>query len=334
MRLVGIDSLKVGDILAVPVSTLSGTIILNTGVTISQTYIDKLKQIRVKNVYIEDDRFSDVEVLQVLDFKIINKALQVMQDTYEAVNQNRSIDEYLIQDVSRSIVDYIRDNKDRGISILANSVDDYVIGHSLNVAILTAFMGNKMNYNYNQLCDLVTGALIHDIGRDNMRGEQPEHTQRGFDFMRKCRGINLHSSIVCYEHHENFNGTGYPRKIKGTAISEFTRIIRVADMYDNTLYGYDRESGSVMPHQAYELILAAAASILDPSLVELFRDTVIFYPNGCTVQLSNSLKGIVIRQNIGSPQRPVVRVFNDDQIIGEIDLVKSLTLSVKDVVNV
>jgi HD-GYP domain-containing protein (c-di-GMP phosphodiesterase class II) len=44
----------------------------------------------------------------------------------------------------------------------------------------------------------------------------------------------LHSSIVCYEHHENFDGGGYPRKLKGAAISEFSRVIRVA-AYDNTI---------------------------------------------------------------------------------------------------
>lgn len=332
MRLIGINSLKAGDILAMPVCTSNGRVILNSGITITDNYIEKLKQIGIKNIYIEDERFNDIEIVPALDLKTINKALKVLSDTYEAINNSNRIDEYLIQDVSKGIVDYIRDNKDKGVSILAGAVEDYITGHSLNVAILTAFMGNKMNYNYNQLRDLVTGALIHDMGRVNIREERPEHAQQGFDVMRRYRGISLHASIVCYEHHENFNGTGYPRKIKGTAISEFSRVVRVADLYDIALHGYEQDNNSIMPHQAYEHILAAAGSILDPALVEIFRDTVVFYPNGCTVQLSNGLKGVVIRQNAGSPQRPVIRVFNDVQVIGEIDMVKSLTLSIKDVV--
>ncbi|MCX7710307.1 MAG: HD domain-containing protein, partial [Clostridia bacterium] len=235
MRLIGMNSLKAGDVLAMPVCTLAGKVILNAGVEITDAYVEKLKQIRINTLYIEDDRFSDVEFVQALDFKTMNRALQVIRDTYEAVQKNKPFDEYLMQEVSKSIVDYIRENKDKGVSILANAVDDYITGHSLNVAILTALMGNKMNFNFNQLCDLVTGALIHDLGRENSQEECPEHTQRGFDIMRKCRGFNLHSSIVCYEHHENFNGTGYPRKIKGTAISEYTRVIRAADMYDTIL---------------------------------------------------------------------------------------------------
>lgn len=332
MRLIGINSLKTGDVLAMPICTSTGKVILNSGATISEAYLSRLKNTRVKNVYIEDSRFSDVEVFQSLDYKTVNKALQVIRDTYTAIWKNKPFDEYLILDVAKSIVDYVRDNKEKGVSILANIVDDYISGHSLNVAILTAFMGNKMNYNYNQLCDLVTGALIHDFGREDTPDEKPEHTQKGFDVMRKCRSLSLHSSIVCYEHQENLDGTGYPRRIKGSAISEFSRIVRVADVYDNALHGYEHDNNSIMPHQAFEVILAAAGSVLDPKIVEMFRDTVVFYPNGCTVELDNGIMGVVVRQNVGSPQRPVVRVFKDIQVIGGIDLMKTLTLSIKDVV--
>ena len=188
-----------------------------------------------------------------------------------------------------------------------------------------------MNYNNVQLDDLVTGAIIHDFGRENIIEEKPEHVQKGFDFMRKCRGINLHSSIACYEHHENYDGSGFPRRLKGSAISEYSRIIRIADLYSNILHGYEISKEPVMPHQAYEHILALSGSIVDPNMVEIFRDTITFYPNGCSVLLSNGLKGIVVRQNIGSPQRPVVRAYNDTDIIGEVDLLKSLTMFVKDV---
>jgi len=66
-------------------------------------------------------------------------------------------------------------------------------------------------------------------------------------------------------------------------------------------------------------------------VVETFRDTIVFYPNGCTILLSNGLKGVVVRQNLGSPQRPVVRVYSEDSILGEINLLKSLALFIKNV---
>ncbi|MCX7747256.1 MAG: HD domain-containing protein [Clostridia bacterium] len=332
MRLAGIKSVKAGDKLALPVCTSSGKVVLNSGIVLNDNYIDKLRNLRIYKVYIDDGRFDDIEVIQPIDLKTRNLAIQVLSMTQEAIQKGKTVDEYLIKDAAKNIVDYVRDYKDKGVSILSTSaVDEYIIEHSINVAILSAFLGNKMSYNFNQLCDLVAGALIHDLGRDNSKEENAEHTQKGFDVMRKSRGLSLHSSIVCYEHHENFDGTGYPRKLKGKAISEFSRVVRVADYYDYILQGYDNKDISLMPHQAYENMLAVAGKIVDPEIVEVFRDTIVFYPNGCSVVLSNGLTGIVIRQNIGSPQRPVVRVYNDTAVLGEIDLLKSLTLFIKDV---
>ncbi|MCX8131764.1 MAG: HD domain-containing protein [Clostridia bacterium] len=333
MRLVGIKSLSIGDTLALPVTASSGKIILNAGVVLTDVYIDKLKHLGIHKVYINDGRFDDVEVIEQLDLRVKNNAMQVLRETNDKILKSKEVDEYLIKDIAKDIVEYVRTCKDRGVNILSTeAIDDYVIEHSLNVALLTAYLGNRMNFNYNQLCDLVTGALIHDLGRENISDEKPEHVQKGFDILRKCRGLSLHSSIVCYEHHENFDGTGYPRKLKGSAISEFTRVIKVADVYDNVLHGYENNNNSVMPHQAYEYVMAFSGSKLDPEIVQHFRDTIVFFPNGCTVLLSNGLKGVIIRQNLGSPQRPVIRIYNETSVIGEIDLLKSLTLFIKDVV--
>lgn len=335
MRLVGVDMLNQGDLLAIPVRTNSGHGILNSGVALTDKYISKLKNLGVYKVYIEDERFNDVEVIEALDYKTRNSACQVIKDTYQAVNKGLNINEYAVKDIAKLIVDFTLNFREKGISILAtNVVDEYIIEHSINTAIISAFIGHKISYNFNQLCDLVTGALIHDIGRENEKNENTEHVQKGFDVMRKCRGLSLHSSIVCYQHHENYNGSGYPRKIKSSDISEFTRIIRVADMYDNVLQGYGNNCTPAMPHEAFEVILASTGTILDPNIVEVFRNTIIFYPNGCSVTLNNGLKGIVIRQNLGSPQRPSVRIYNETSVIGEIDLLKAHTVFIKEVIAV
>jgi HD-GYP domain-containing protein (c-di-GMP phosphodiesterase class II) len=332
MRLVSVDSLVPGNRLAVPVYASSNNILLNAGVTLTDKYIAKLGSMKLYSVYIDDERFNDIELTEPLDIRAKNNAAQVIKSTYENLHAEKGIDEFRIRDVAKDITEFVRDSKEKGASILStDAVDEYIVEHSINVAILTAFIGNRMNYNSDQLFDLVTGAVIHDFGRDNTVEEKAEHVQKGFDFMRKCRGINLHSSIVCYEHHENYNGSGYPRKLKGSAISEYSRIIRIADLYSNILHGHEISEKPVMPHQAYEAILALSGNIVDPDMVQVFRDAIVFYPNGCTVLLSNGLKGIVVRQNTGSPQRPVVRTYNKTGIIGEVDLNKSLTLFIKDV---
>lgn len=332
MRLVSVDSLIPGNKISLPIYASSGNILLNSGVTLTDSFIGKLKSMGLYTVYVDDDRFNDIEPPEPLDIRTKNIAAQVIKTTYENLHAEKGIDEFRIKDVAKDIVEFVWNSKEKGASILStDAVDEYIIEHSINVAILAAFLGNCMNYNSDQLYDLVTGAIIHDFGRENEMEEKPEHIQKGFDFWRKCRGISLHSSIVCYQHHENHDGTGYPRKLKGASISEYSRIIRIADLYCNILHGYEISREPMMPHQAYEHILALSGSVVDPDIVEVFRDAIIFYPTGCTVLLSNGLKGIVVRQNAGSPQRPVVRAYNNTNVIGEVDLNKSLTLFVKDV---
>lgn len=333
MRLVGVNSLLQGDTLALPVSSISGKIILNGGATLSANYIDKLKQLKIPHVYINDGRFDDVEIGQHMDMKSIARGMEITRNAYTQLHQSKAINEYPLMDFSKEIIEYVRNCRDKGINFISTSViDDYIIGHSINVAILTAFLGNHMNYNYSQLCDLVTAALIHDLGRVGTQDEKPEHCQKGFDAMRKCRGLNLHSSIVCYEHHENFDGSGYPRKIKEKAISEFSRAVRVCDMYDHLLHDYGDHGKPLLPYEAYEYLLAVTNTVLDPEIVQRFRETIVFYPSGSTVLLTNGLKGVVIRQNQGNPQRPVVRIYNETSVIGEIDLLKSLTINIKEII--
>ncbi len=332
MRLVSTKSLKVGGELARPIYTSKRKVVLNSGIILTEGFITKIQQLGVQKVYIKDERFSDIQISQPLDYTTRNSVTKVLGDNYSKVHASKGIDEYSIKDAAKKIVEYTREYKGKGVSVLStDAVDEFVVEHSVNVAIITAFIGNRMSYNFGQLCDLVTGALIHDIGRENVTEEKPEHVNVGFESARVCRGFSLHSSKVCYEHHENYDGSGYPRKIKGSDISEFSRVVRVADYYDNALHGYYNDNVHIMPDQAFESILAVSGQILDPEIVGKFRDTIVFYPDGCTVLLSNGLSGVVISQNIGSPQRPVVRVYNDGGVIGDIDLLKSLTIFIQEV---
>lgn len=332
MRLISIKSLKANDVLAAPIYTAYRKMILNAGANITENHIKKLKEIGIKKVYVKDSRFEDVEIIQPIDFATRDKAESVIKDNYISLQKKGIVDEYALKDTAKVLVDYIRDYREKGVSILSvGGVEEHVIEHSLNVGILSAFLGNQMSYNYNQLCDLVAGAIIHDLGRENKQKEDNEHIQKGFDVLRKCRGLSLHSSIVCYEHHENFDGSGFPRSLKGTGISEFSRVIRIADMYDYILQGNENNNVPLMPHEAFECILSQAGKAIDGEIVTKFRDTIIFYPNGCTVGLEDGRKGIVIKQNMGAPQRPVLRLFDDEKIIGEVNLLKELTCFIKDV---
>lgn len=329
MRLVGINLLKYGEKLAYPIYSTSGKVILNAGAVITGTYIDKLKKLGIFTVYIDDDKFNDIEITEVINFKTKSQAIQTFKQVYELFQNNKPLDEYAILDLVKLIVEDIKSNGTTAINFSSSIVmDDYLTGHSVNVCILSILIGNNMKYNFNQLVDLGVGALSHDIARGNDGDEMPQHVQKGFEGMKRYRGISLHSAKLIYEHHENYDGSGYPRGVSENNISEFARIVSIVDYYDALLLGNSKQN-PMMPHEAYEALLAEADKRFDPDILQVFRNTIAFYPNGSTVKLSNGGKGVVIKQNKGLPHRPLVRIIEGEDVKEDIDLLTNLTVFIE-----
>lgn len=113
------------------------------------------------------------------------------------------------------------------------------------------------------------------------------------------------------QHHEKFNGTGYPRKLRGTDIHEFGRILAVPDVYDaltsNRVY-----RPAMLPNEAVEYLFTQSGSHFDPEFVKLFLNHINIYPNGTPVQLSNGLEGVVAKANPHNLQRPVVLALSEN----------------------
>lgn len=331
MRLVSVKSLKPGTVLGSPIYSSSGRKILGDGVVLTPLYISRLKEMKIFAVYVEDEAFKDVEITDPIDYTTRNIATQVLDEVISQASMGELFDEYKAKDIARRILEDVKSASKDSINLFSSmAMDDYLITHSVTVCILSILIGDKLKYNFNQLWDLAVGSILHDIGRENSREESPEHVAKGFEILRKCRGLSLMSSIVAFEHHENFDGSGYPRGLKANNISEFSRIVSIADFYDTQLFSSDPDN-PVMPHQVYEEILANSGKRFDPSIVTVFRDTVAIYPNGCMVLLNNNKKGVVVRQNPSMPHRPVVRLIDvdkDDEQQEDIDLTVNLTVFV------
>ena len=115
------------------------------------------------------------------------------------------------------------------------------------------------------------------------------------------------------QHHERWDGSGYPARMQGEDISPFARIIAMADTYFEMV---SRRPGreAYMPHEAVEFILAYNGVLFDPELVQIFTRLVPLYPTGTTVRLNTGELGIICDANMSHIGRPVMRVcFNSEQ---------------------
>lgn len=139
-----------------------------------------------------------------------------------------------------------------------------------------------------------------------------------------------------FNHHERYDGSGYPRGLKGNEISQFGRIISICDVF--TAVSANRSYRlRFKPNEAYELILSGSGSMFDPDFVDEFRNTFFIYPLGSCVRLSNGVEGYVVKQNKSFPDRPVIRVIYEKDKANsispyEIDLLQHNDIIIEEVI--
>ncbi len=329
MRLLRINQIKGGEKLAHPIYSTSGKVILGAGSIITEAYRNRLKDMGICSLYVDDERFADIEVKEVVSFEARKQANLAFRQSHDLIHRGKPFNEYILVDAVKCIVEDIKSNKSASVCLMPNmTVDHYMTGHSVNVCILSVVIGNNMDYSFEQLVELGVGALIHDMARKENSLETPEHVKKGFEVMKNYRGISLHSSKVIFEHHENYDGSGYPRSIKGGNMSTYSRIVSIADFYDGLIF---TEKNRVLPHEAFEALLVEADKRFDPGIVEVFRKSVPFYPNGCMVKLNDGRRGVIVGQNAGTPQRPVVRILEGENVKKDVNLIANLTLFIEDI---
>jgi putative nucleotidyltransferase with HDIG domain len=197
--------------------------------------------------------------------------------------------------------------------------------HSLNVTMLSIMMARDLALPVEVASVLGVGALMHDIGRKDVPDKILKKTEpltlaeRHFYEMHCQYGVDLGQRLhlapaalsIIREHHELFDGTGYPAKLKGESITLLSRIVSMANYYDE-LCNPLSIADALTPHEALSLMFAKLRSKFDPKLLQVFIRCLGVYPPGTIVQLSNGAIGMVATVNTARPMKPTVTVYDPE----------------------
>lgn len=197
--------------------------------------------------------------------------------------------------------------------------------HSLNVTMLSIMMARDLKLPHDVVGVLGIGALMHDIGRKEvpdkilLKTEALTQAERNFYEMHCQFGVDIGQRLhlppaalgIIREHHELYDGSGYPAKLKAESISLLARIVVIANYYDE-LCNPPVLSDALTPHEALSLMFAKLRGKFDPKLLQVFIRCLGVYPPGTIVQLSNGALGMVATVNTARPMKPVVMVFDPD----------------------
>jgi len=259
-------------------------------------------------------------------FNAIRIVRQIMDSAshFEAVKLRRA------KRVVQGIVDSILKDESYmlGLATIKNH-DEYTFNHSVNVCIYCVSVGQRLGLSRSRLGQLGMAALFHDIGKVEIPWEilnKPSglsehewelvkgHTVQGARLLARLSRLDertLGSIVVAYEHHLNFDLTGYPVIQQPRQTHLFSRIVRIADAFDamTTVRIYRSEPSA--PHESVLFLLREADRSFDPRLVKVFVSMVGFYPVGTVLELDTGETVVVSKpaRDVADIARPTVKVI-------------------------
>jgi HD-GYP domain-containing protein (c-di-GMP phosphodiesterase class II) len=352
-----IQSVQPGNKVAKSIYTPNGNVLIGAGLELTERYIERLINLGIDTVYIDDPNTLDIIPDDLIRDETRKKAVEVIFKTMSTLmdqpfTRGRTSIPNLgstFRSVFRDILGDLTMRKDILVN-LANlhSLDGYFFHHSVNVAVLAGILGLAKGYNQNQLLDLGVGSLLFDIGMTQLpkelwnksgpisneeRKRIQYHAEDGFNILRHQYDISLLSAHCAFQHHERYNGLGYPRKLQGEGMHEYAQIVAIADVYDaltSPRNFRDRHS----PTEATEFLFAAGNNFFDIELVKLFLRHIAVYPIASTVQLNTGQIGVVSSIDPVAVHRPVIRIIQETPGISiaspyEIDLKSQFNLVIK-----
>lgn len=345
MRAISVDNIKEGMKVGRTIYSARGKILLAAGMVLNEHFIVRLRELGITSLYIANDEYGSINVDDVISEQTRREAITVTLEVMTKIKAGENLDTRKVNRIINDMIDEILNNQNLIVSLVdIRAMNDYTFGHSVNVTILALIMGMALGYDQLSLRNLAIGALLHDVGKTlipdiekignslEVHNQSPiiqQHTTLGFEILRKVEGVSLLSAHVALQHHERYNGEGYPRRLKGEEIHEFARIVAITEVYD-TMTSDTPQRSRYAPHYALEYIFQNSGILFEPRLVKVFAGSVAFFPIGNLVLLNTGQKGIVTKAHKDLPTRPIVRVLIDSRNIRveppfEIDLSKHLT---------
>lgn len=342
MRIVPVNTITKETTLAKTIYNDKGNILLRQGSLITESLLEKIKMADISTIYI-DDGYCTEEIEDVIKPELRNKAVKTIKEAFNNIQEDiqksltagLKLHDRLKAKVMNKYIENLTNITDAIIEDLMNShqlminvtdikhIGDYEYEHALNVAVLSLIVGIELRLKKHDLYTLFIGAILHDLGKVFIPKEilelgddidvdsyeiYKEHPSKGFEYIKENHGFSATSKIVILQHHEHYDGSGFPFGTSGDNIHRNARIVSVCNKYDK-LTSDSKNSPAVPANEAIEYIMGNAGTEFDFDIATLFVRKINPYPVGTLVDLSNDKTAVVIDTNVDFPLRPIVTVL-------------------------
>ena len=248
----------------------------------------------------------------------------LVREFMDNASMGKAIKTEKVHRMVEAVVDSTFRNQDALASLTRlKSADEYTFAHCVNVCILSVAIARRMGFSKEALQDLGAGAMLHDVGKalvpadilkkkgplseaefDNMK----QHPILGLEYLKEMPDIKESSLHVVAQHHEKYNGTGYPAMKESERIHIFARIAAVADVYDAMTSTRCYQKG-MLPDIALQKIYMLREKQFEPILVERLIKSLGIYPIGTVIELNTGEIAVVKATNHLHPLQPKINML-------------------------
>lgn len=315
--------------------------------------INRLKKWDITEVFIKDLESEGATHNSVQDFDKFLREYKVFKNIYLNIikqtknnlgnfRHNNLVNMKELNEIIDGLLDIMNRNLNSFIALLSifnfNKEDFYYV-RSLNVAIISLIIGKGMKISDGILKKLGLGAILYDIGLVKVPekilnkqykhtpeeyAEIKKHTVYGYKLMKSNFRFEEEMAAISLEHHEYFNGKGYPRGISGNEIHLYAKIVAIAHeaekvmknnriLQDEKNLSADKKNAEKkLLFDSVKLIMQGANNKYDPIVSKVFIGIFNVYPVGSVIILNDKRKALVFATNNNFPIRPIIKIMSDE----------------------
>jgi HD-GYP domain-containing protein (c-di-GMP phosphodiesterase class II) len=262
-------------------------------------------------------------------YRIYTSLIQKVNTVLVGISNNASIigKDQITNEISIHMLQAVRSMRKQLIGfILGGEVKGFEMAKSsVNTAILSALCALEINLPHHRILNIINGALLHDAGM--LRLPKAVTEKRGGLSEAEHQLIRSHPMIankivvkelhflddvgnIVLQHHERWDGTGYPNHIAGDYIDIGARIVSIADAFE-AMVSPKPYRNSITGNQAVKNLLSDNSRRFDPSILKAFVLIMGIYPIGSIVRLNNGAVARISEVRAIAPLRPKVQVIVD-----------------------
>ena len=243
------------------------------------------------------------------------------------------------------LCNFVRENK-KFILRIAPAFEvrniNFLVSHAMRTAVLSIVIGLQIKMPYDRLTELGMAALLHEIGQirlppqlylnnkpltNSEKAQMQTHTVIGYNIAKNA-GLPITVQLGVLDHHERENGSGYPRRLSGSSISLYGKIIAVACSFEAITAPRQFKAARTSFEGMVEL-LKNSNHLYDDVVVKALLYSISLYPIGAFVFLSNGRVGQVVDVVPTAPKNPIVQIVGSINPDGTPKRIKTNSNSIK-----